>query len=344
MLTDIGKPLDKIFDEDLHIDIATAWEGDVVYLLEYADSTKTDLRLVTSIDKGENFSDKELPFTSTGRFIQLITDPNDNLIIYDDQTVFISQDQGETWIDLTPQIPSLLLITDLTFSFDHYLYLSTLGTGILRYNCPLDTDLLSCTLLADHDNDGYLSDVDCDDNDAFVNPGVEESCNGLDDNCNGMVDEGMDEQRFYYDHDTDGHGNEDNSVTSCNLPYRHVVLADDCDDNDAKVYPGAVEIPDNDIDENCDGIVLTGTHDLAGAIISIYPNPVIDGTVYIKIDGQLDYELNLYDVNGRLISKTRNAKEINFGEYAGALFFLEIKDNITGRKIVERLSTEAILT
>lgn len=56
----------------------------------------------------------------------------------------------------------------------------------------------------DNDGDGYCADQnvnpgspvcplggsDCDDNDALVNPGAEERCNGRDDNCNGKVDEG----------------------------------------------------------------------------------------------------------------------------------------------------------
>lgn len=45
--------------------------------------------------------------------------------------------------------------------------------------------------LTELDGDGYLSDEDCDDNNAQVNPGSEEWCDGYDNNCDGQVDEDL---------------------------------------------------------------------------------------------------------------------------------------------------------
>lgn len=42
--------------------------------------------------------------------------------------------------------------------------------------------------LVDDDRDGYLSDVDCDDDDPDVYPGVPEVWNGVDDDCDGRAD------------------------------------------------------------------------------------------------------------------------------------------------------------
>ena len=44
-------------------------------------------------------------------------------------------------------------------------------------------------VLTDNDGDGFLSDEDCDDSDAQINPGAEELCDGFDNNCNNLADE-----------------------------------------------------------------------------------------------------------------------------------------------------------
>lgn len=43
--------------------------------------------------------------------------------------------------------------------------------------------------LPDKDGDGFSAAVDCDDNDASVNPEAQELCNGKDDDCDGLTDE-----------------------------------------------------------------------------------------------------------------------------------------------------------
>ncbi|HMG16355.1 MAG TPA: MopE-related protein, partial [Saprospiraceae bacterium] len=61
---------------------------------------------------------------------------------------------------------------------------------------------------------------------------------------------------FYADADGDGYGNTNSSVKTClNVaPAGYTTNDEDCDDSKSGVHPGAIEIPCNNIDENCNGI------------------------------------------------------------------------------------------
>ena len=117
-------------------------------------------------------------------------------------------------------------------------------------NKPLDTGAIT---LLDMDGDGYFNDEDCDDNDARVNPGEEETCDGFDNNCDGEVDEGV-LQTYYFDNDQDGFGNDQDSVEACEVPEGYTPNGNDCDDLESSTYPSAPEQCD-EIDNDCDGIV-----------------------------------------------------------------------------------------
>ncbi|MCJ7499146.1 carboxypeptidase regulatory-like domain-containing protein, partial [bacterium] len=78
---------------------------------------------------------------------------------------------------------------------------------------------------------------DCDDSNDPVNPGAAEVCNSIDDNCDGSTDEGL-----TFDVDTDGF----TSIGSCGGS------ADDCEDSNFAINPGAAEVC-NSIDDNCAG-------------------------------------------------------------------------------------------
>lgn len=92
--------------------------------------------------------------------------------------------------------------------------------------------------------------TDCNDADPNVNPSANEVCgNDLDDNCDGIT---ADAPYWYADLDGDGHGDSTAVVSSCEQPLGYVENGNDCLDNDATVYPGAVESCDNQ-DNNCDG-------------------------------------------------------------------------------------------
>ncbi len=101
--------------------------------------------------------------------------------------------------------------------------------------------------------------TDCDDNNVAVNPGLNESCNGIDDNCNGQIDEGQatNGTPYYFDNDGDGFGEWSNIIFMCSLQPGYSSEGGDCNDNDPDTYPGAPEICDGQ-DNNCEGVVDEG--------------------------------------------------------------------------------------
>ncbi len=93
---------------------------------------------------------------------------------------------------------------------------------------------------------------DCDDNDERRKPGAQELCNGIDDDCNDAEDDGLDDVEVYPDADADGYGGRGGVPMVGCAGSGFGVGDDDCDDDDATVYPGAKEICDRK-DNDCDG-------------------------------------------------------------------------------------------
>ncbi len=121
-----------------------------------------------------------------------------------------------------------------------------------------ETVVMACVAPTGHLADGR----DCDDARAAVHPSAVEACNGFDDDCDGLVDDAdtavVGRTRGYEDADEDGHADADAPLDACVLPEGYLATADDCDDRDDDVFPGAVETADG-ADEDCDGTVDEGT-------------------------------------------------------------------------------------
>jgi MYXO-CTERM domain-containing protein len=111
----------------------------------------------------------------------------------------------------------------------------------------------------DDDDDGFDTDVDCNDGNPAVHPGAVEVCNGLDDDCSGDVDaDAIDATDWYADADSDGFG--------AGPPIHACVVDDavaddtDCDDTNAGINPVADEVCNGE-DDNCDLVTDTDAID-----------------------------------------------------------------------------------
>ncbi|MCR4312067.1 MAG: MopE-related protein [Candidatus Uhrbacteria bacterium] len=104
-----------------------------------------------------------------------------------------------------------------------------------------DTDELIDSGQPDVDGDGFAADNDCNDQNSTVYPDAPEDPSntgygdGLDNDCDGTIDEGTN----LFDDDQDGFSEADG----------------DCDDTNAELSPGAIEVDDDGLDNDCDGVV-----------------------------------------------------------------------------------------
>ena len=156
--------------------------------------------------------------------------------------------------------------------------------------CNFGEDCTDCGPRHDPDGDGYYDDegvaalsasleLDCDETDALINPGmldigqdgIDQDCSGDDesglcsDTCIFSGDSACDDGGPYadftvcdfgedcsdcgarYDQDGDGYYDDEGTVPL------DVTLVLDCDDSDAAIKPGGTEIPNDGVDQDCSG-------------------------------------------------------------------------------------------
>lgn len=114
---------------------------------------------------------------------------------------------------------------------------------------------LTCPGVGNYVNDN----TDCDDTRNYIRPGATEVCDTHDNNCNSQTDEGCDDDGDRYCDDAMPMYNANLmcSLTIYSFPADNGKLGNDCDDSLASIYPGAQEICQDTIDQDCDGSDLS---------------------------------------------------------------------------------------
>lgn len=97
---------------------------------------------------------------------------------------------------------------------------------------------------------GYVRDgSDCNDAETSIHPGaVEIDGDGIDQDC-----DGFDGRIWFRDADQDGYGTPNTTQHGNTQPAGFTAQGNDCNDSNRHIHPGATEIPNNGIDEDCDG-------------------------------------------------------------------------------------------
>ena len=179
---------------------------------------------------------------------------------------------------------------------------------------------------------GYATVADdCDDTQNTVYPGAPELCDGLDNDCINGIDDGILMVPFFVDADGDSFGGGSSTLYCQNPGAGYSPVDGDCDDSNPNAYPGATEILDNGVDENCDFTDnYAGLNELVPFQFMVVPNPS-NGIVTIETSQLINGTIECMDLNGRVLSTTTlNALSttVDFSNLSDGNYILKITSEI----------------
>ncbi len=80
-------------------------------------------------------------------------------------------------------------------------------------------------------------------------------------------------------------------------------------------------------------------YETENSVVNIYPNPA-NSVINIDVTGQLNYNISLFNMLGKLVYSAKNQRSININSIPKGTYMLELKDTKTNKKIIEKIVVE----
>jgi len=142
---------------------------------------------------------------------------------------------------------------------------------------------------------------------------------------------------YFADSDMDGFGDADEVLLACEIPTGYVQNDLDCDDTDISINPDADDIPNNGIDENCDGDdLIINTSDIENWNVSVFPNPV-KNEIFIQSNIHEDLTFRIVNAQGQLLKTGLVGTSIDVSSISKGLYLLEISSSNSERRHLQKV-------